>query len=253
MPRSFSALPRRTSSCQNVLPPSMMTSPLSISFDSASMIASVILPAGSITQAVRGFLSFLTKSSRALAPTAPWAAIAATAFASLSYTTVVCPRFISRRTILPPIRPRPIMPSCILISLIQRILNRSIEHLQTSFEIAFEMHAQRTAAALGQHAEIAACLRGLDHAESGLLTGHGQIPGIVCGNLQEYAAVGAALVGLSGGMQETRGEFRAGRDMALVGALKHHVLQRVDVGAIALDIGEQRHVIVRAGAGEMGL
>ena len=59
MPRSFSALPRRTSSCQKVLPPSMMTSPGSISFASASMVASVILPAGSITQAVRGFSSLL--------------------------------------------------------------------------------------------------------------------------------------------------------------------------------------------------
>src|ERR1700737_2740707 len=163
MPRSFSALPARPASCQNVLPPSMMTSPACSSFDSASMVASVILPAGSITQAVRGFSSFLTKSSRALAPTAPSAAIAA-----------------------PP------------------------------FEATFEAHTQATAAALGQHAEIAARLRGLDHTEGGLLTGHGEILGIVCGNLQEYAAVGAALVGLTGGMQETRAEFGAGRDMALV-------------------------------------
>ena len=84
MPRSFSALPRRTSSCQKVLPPSMMTSPLSISFDKASMVASVILPAGSITQAVRGCSSFLTKSSSAPVPTAPSAAMAVTALGSLS-------------------------------------------------------------------------------------------------------------------------------------------------------------------------
>jgi hypothetical protein len=62
----------------------MMTSPLSISFDSASMVASVILPAGNITHAVRGFWSFLTKSSRAPAPTAPSEAMAATAFGSVS-------------------------------------------------------------------------------------------------------------------------------------------------------------------------
>ena len=84
MPHSFSALPRRTSSCQKVLPPSMMTSPRSISFASASMVASVTLPAGSITQAVRGLVSFLTKSSSAVVPTAPSAAIAVTALASLS-------------------------------------------------------------------------------------------------------------------------------------------------------------------------
>ena len=41
----------------------MMTSPASISFASVSMVASVILPAGSITQAVRGFSSLATKSS----------------------------------------------------------------------------------------------------------------------------------------------------------------------------------------------
>ena len=62
----------------------MMTSPGSISFDSASIVVSVILPAGSITQAVRGFSSFLTKSSSAAAPTAPSAPMAATAFGSLS-------------------------------------------------------------------------------------------------------------------------------------------------------------------------
>src|SRR6266481_7807239 len=175
MPRSFSTLPRRTSSCQNVLPPSMMTSPACISFDSASMVASVILPAGSITQAVRGFSSLLTKSSKAPEPAAPSAASAATAFGSLSYTTVECPCFISRRTILPPIRPKPIMPSCICNPLIQCIRNRGIEHLQSRFEIALEMHAQRAPPALGQHVEIAAGLGGLDHAEARLLAGHGKV------------------------------------------------------------------------------
>ena len=48
----------------------------SISFASASIVSSVILPAGSITQAVRGFSSFLTKSSSAFAPAAPSAASA---------------------------------------------------------------------------------------------------------------------------------------------------------------------------------
>src|SRR6202171_4158693 len=227
MPRSFSALPRRTSSCQNVLPPSMMTSPACISFDSASIVASVILPAGSMIQAVRGLSSLLTKSSRAPAPTAPSAAMAATAFGSLSKTTVECPCFISRRTMLPPIRPKPIMPSCIGIlyccvsttrsgnrvcdhALIQRIVNRGIQYLQSRLEIALEMHAQRTAAALGQHVEIATRLRRLDHAESSLLTGYRDILGVIGGDLQEYAAVRAPLVSLSGGMQETRAELGAG-------------------------------------------
>src|ERR1700681_2294452 len=180
----------------------MMTSPACISFDSASIVASVILPAGSMIQAVRGLSSLLTKSSRAPAPIAPSAAMAATAFGSLSKTTVECPCFISRRTILPPIRPKPIMPSCIEDSSVQSIMDCGTEHLQAGVEIALQMHAQRAPAALGQHVEIAAGLRRLDHAERGLLAGHREIFRIIGGDLQEHAAVGAALVGLAGGMQE---------------------------------------------------
>src|SRR5258708_1772361 len=60
------------------------------------------------------------------------------------------------------------------------------------------MDAQRAAAAFGQHVEIAACLGGLDHAEASLLAGHRQIDRIGRGDLQEYAAVGPALVSLTG-------------------------------------------------------
>ena len=67
-----------------MLPPSMMTSPASIHFVSSSMVASVILPAGSITQAVRGRSSLETKSCSELPPAAPSAASAATALESLS-------------------------------------------------------------------------------------------------------------------------------------------------------------------------
>src|SRR3981189_1351132 len=114
------------------------------------------------------------------------------------------------------------------------------------------MHPQRTAAALGQHVEIAACLSSLDHAESGLLTGYREIFGVIGGDLQKYAAVRAALISLAGGMQKTWAAFGAGRAMALVAHLKPHVLQHVDMGAIALDIGEQRHIVARTRAREMG-
>jgi hypothetical protein len=46
--------------------------------------------------------------------------------------------------------------------------------------------------------EIAAGLRGLDDAETRATSGNGQIRGIVRGDLEKYAAVGAALVGLPG-------------------------------------------------------
>src|SRR6266478_8926861 len=101
-------------------------------------------------------------------------------------------------------------------TLVQSLGDSGIEHLQSRFEIALEMHAQGTTAALGQHVEIAAGLCGLDHAEASLLSGHREVLGIVRCDLQKYAAVGAALVGLPGGMQETRAEFGTGCDMALV-------------------------------------
>src|SRR5947208_989867 len=71
MLRSLSALPRRTSSCQKVLPPSIITSSDCISFDKVSIVVSVIFPAGSITQAVRGLSSLRTKSSSVPAQRAP--------------------------------------------------------------------------------------------------------------------------------------------------------------------------------------
>src|SRR5882672_12807119 len=131
-------------------------------------------------------------------------------------------------------------------------MNSGIEHLQTRFEIALEMHAQCASAAFGQHVEIAAGLRRLDHPKAGLLTGYREILVVIGGDLQEYAAVRTAFISLSGGMQEARAEFSTGRDMAAVADCKPHVLQAVDMRIITLDIGEQRHVIPPARAGEMG-
>src|SRR6266403_1928515 len=111
----------------------------------------------------------------------------------------------------------------------QRIPNRAVEHLQSRFEIALEMHAQGAPAALGQNVEIAAGLRRLDNAEARLLAGYREIVGIVRCDLQEHAAVGAAFIGLSGGMQERRAEFGAGRKVVAVAHRKPHVLQFLDM------------------------
>jgi len=64
------------------------------------------------------------------------------------------------------------------------------------------VHAQCTAAALGENGKIAAGLRGLDYAEGKFLAWHGQVVGVVAGDLQEDAAVRAAFVGLASGMKE---------------------------------------------------
>ena len=85
-------------------------------------------------------------------------------------------------------------------------------HVQPRRDIRTEMDAQRAAVALDEHLEIAARLRRLDDAERVALAGHRQVRGVVAGDLQEDAGVGAALVGLAGRVQEARAEAEAGRD-----------------------------------------
>src|SRR5882724_2350699 len=213
----------------------------------------MMVSSGCITQAVRGFSSLLTKSSRELAPAAPSAASAATDLGSLSYTTAVCPFFISRRTMLPPIRPRPIMPSCILASLVQCFRYGGIKCCQRRGEVALEMNPQRPSSAFGEHVEIAACRRCLDDTKTRLLARHRQIPGVIGGDLQEHAAVRTALVGLAGRMQETRAEFGAGGDVALVAHRRTHFVQDADRAAVAGDIGQQRHIVAAARTREVRL
>src|SRR5512147_1968909 len=69
--------------------------------------------AGTINQIARGAASFLTKSSRDAAPVARSLARSATALADMSNTTQSWPPRISRLTMFAPIRPNPIIPSCI--------------------------------------------------------------------------------------------------------------------------------------------
>ena len=68
------------------------------------------------------------------------------------------------------------------------------------------MNAQGAPVALGENLEITARLRRFDDAEGVALAGHGQIDGIIAGELQKHAGVGAALIGLAGGVQESRTE-----------------------------------------------
>src|SRR5262245_20069502 len=107
------------------------------------------------------------------------------------------------------------------------------------------MHAQDTPPALRQHVKITARLRRLDDAEAVFVTRHIEIVSIVGGNLQEYAAVRPALVGLSGRMEETRPEPDAGRHPLAVTDHDADILQRVAVSLVALDVGEKRAVVAR--------
>ncbi len=71
--------------------------------------------AGTISQTARGGFSFWRNSSSELEPAAPSLPSSATLPGSLSKTTHSCPAFIRRRTMFAPIRPKPIMPSCIYV------------------------------------------------------------------------------------------------------------------------------------------
>src|SRR6478609_1340429 len=79
-------------------------------------------PAGTMITMARGGASSSTNAAMWLAPVAPSAATAATASGSRSVATQLCPAFISRRTMLAPMRPSPIMPICIHFSLLAKFL-----------------------------------------------------------------------------------------------------------------------------------
>src|SRR5262245_41220404 len=109
---------------------------------------------------------------------------------------------------LPPMRPKPMIPSCIENSLLtagprpalraDRVLDRSLQPRQSVADIRTQMNAQRAAASLRQHLKVAACLRRFDHAERIALAGDGEIGGRVRGDLEKHAGVRSAFVGLTG-------------------------------------------------------
>src|ERR1700720_4433327 len=102
---------------------------------------------------------------------------------------------------LPPIRPRPTMPSCIrLLPEIgcssERLPDGFLEGRQTSCNVGTEMDAQDTASALRQHPEVATRFRRLDDTEGVFLPGNLNIAGVVAGDLQKHAGIRPAFVGL---------------------------------------------------------
>ncbi len=190
------------------------------------MVVSVILPAGNITQAARGFSSLLTKSSSDRVATAPSAAERRRRLSGpCRKRPSVCPCFISRRTMLPPIRPRPIMPSCMayLPSDNASVIAASsiVARPDARSPLMCTRNARRPRS-VSTSKSPRACAA-LMTPKLALLAGYRQILVVVGGDLQEHAAVGAALVGLSGGMQEARAEFGAGRDMAFVAHRQAHL------------------------------
>src|ERR1700742_5236741 len=170
--------------------------------------------AGIISQTARGDASFSTKSSSDDEGVAPSAANACTVSAFLSKTTHWWPLRNRRRTMLAPIRPRPIIPSCMnyfpFFPVIARrylpegLLNGINKFCKARINILAEMHAQGAAVAFGKHLKITPRLCGFDNAKGVFLPRHRNVHIIVTSDLQEDAAVRPALVRLPCRMQEAR-------------------------------------------------
>ena len=76
-------------------------------------------PAGTISQIARGLSSFFTRSCSEDAPAALSLTSSSTAFGDLSKTTHWWPALRSRRTMFAPMRPSPIIPSCMAGSFVR--------------------------------------------------------------------------------------------------------------------------------------
>src|SRR5580692_4848417 len=113
------------------------------------------------------------------------------------------------------------------------------------------MDAQGAAATFGKYGKIAAGLRSLHDTESVFLSGNRKILRIVASNLQENAAVGAAFVGLSGGVEETRAEAENRGDSFLVAHGLANGLQCFFIRGIHGDVTEDSKIIACTKAQKM--
>src|ERR1700723_2469317 len=115
------------------------------------------------------------------------------------------------------------------------------------------MYAQGAAVAVSQNLEIATSLCGFHNAERVLLAGHGQVRGIVTGDLQKHAGVRPAFVSLTRGMQESWTKSETGRDFLVISDRMANLLQLSLMRVIPFDIGEQAEIISRPQPIQVGL
>ena len=123
--------------------------------------------------------------------------------------------------------------------------------LQARPDVAGDVNPQQATATLGQNRQVTPRLGRGDNAEAGLPAGNGTVMRRVGGDLQEDAAVRAALVGLAGGMQEARAKADDRRALRMVAQPRAQGVDRLDVGRVAVDPGQQADVVAGAGPGEM--
>src|SRR5258708_4228585 len=114
------------------------------------------------------------------------------------------------------------------------------------------MYAQGAPLALCQDVKIATRLGCLHRSEGIFLSWYRQINGIIAGDLQKDAGVGAAFVGLSGGVQEARTKTQAGGNAFAVAYGMADGLQAVFMLAIHVYVGQQPQIVTCAKLIEMG-
>src|SRR5436309_6987658 len=234
----------------------MIVSPGSRLSASSMTTCSVAAPAGTITHATRGAFRMVAKSFSVVVPFAPSLTSCCTSLESVAKPTTSCLPRRSRRAMLPPIRPSPTIPICMVSAPLvassgDRLLDGRAQLLESGRHVRSQVHPQRAAAPLLEHLEVAAGLRRLHHSERVCLSRHRQIRRVVAGDLQEDPRARAALVGLAGRVKEARAEADAGGDLVSVTDRRPHLLQLGLVRVRHLDVRQQGDVVIGLDPGQM--
>ena len=132
-----------------------------------------------------------------------------------------------------------------------RLLHCLGKRFETGLQILAEMDSERATTAFGKYVEIASSLGRFYDAKSVLLARYGEIGCVITRDLEEYATVGAAFVGLPGRMQEARAEAETGGELLLIADDVAKFLQDFFVLGVHRDIAEDGEVITGPGACEM--
>src|SRR4051794_31573691 len=100
------------------------------------------------------------------------------------------------------------------IALRQCLRQSALQLLKAALNVDPEVNAERPSSSLGEDLEVAPSLRVLHDAERITAPGYGQVYLWIRGELQEDASIGAALVGLPGGVEKSRAEAQCRRNVA---------------------------------------
>src|SRR6266852_9074403 len=134
------------------------------------------------------------------------------------------PRFIRRRTMLPPMRPRPTIPISIVTPLSLTLspagrgdslsdcgLDCGCERFPARRGLFTERDAQHREPPRRERFEVAQRLRLPEDREAVGLARDEHVARVVLNDLEEHAGLGTALVQLAGGVKEARTVARGGR------------------------------------------